>query len=280
MTRPMSPAEKTKFHGYFPGLNVNAAIVTGEATSVYNCISWTVGVTNRWLWPGTPLAQFDSFYGGFGFARCSNGPIAVWGFSPSHITHGSITGSGHGPRWESKCGADLRIQHGLGELAGSSYGHVVAFYCRHRALERVFDAAVGEQEAMKEKTAKSYLSASQKKTLGEVVREVPEQVKTTFEKAFSGWKETWFNGPLSISSDPSDRATGQEFHDLIALGPAAIPLILEKLADPENFVALQLYDALQTDVNLLVHIEPDDDRILEGEQGRARRTVQAWLANR
>jgi hypothetical protein len=41
-----------------------------------------------------------------------------------------------------------------------------------------------------------------------------------------------------------------------------------------------LLDAIQTDVNLLVHFEPDDDRILEGEQGRARRIVQAWLANR
>ena len=100
MTRSMTPAEKTRFHGYFPGLNVDAAVVTGEATSVYNCI-------------------------------------------------------------------------------------------RQRALERVFDAGAGEQEAMKEKIAKSYLSASQKKALLEEVREIPEQVKTAFEKAFRGWKETW-----------------------------------------------------------------------------------------
>jgi hypothetical protein len=125
----------------------------------------------------------------------------------------------------------------------------------------------------------SYFSAAQKNTFAEGIREVPEQVKTAFEKAFRAWKETWFKGPLSISSDPSDRAGGKEYHALIALGPAVIPLVLEKLADPENFMALQLYDALQTDVNLLVHIEPDDERILEGEQGRARRTVQAWLAN-
>ena len=56
---------------------------------------------------------------------------------------------------------------------------------------------------MKEKTAKSYLSPAQKKTLGEVVRDVPEQVKSAFEKAFSGWKETWFEGPLR--SAPTER---------------------------------------------------------------------------
>jgi len=52
MARPMTPAEKARFKGYFPGLNVNAVVVTDKATSVYNCISWTVGITNRWLWPG------------------------------------------------------------------------------------------------------------------------------------------------------------------------------------------------------------------------------------
>jgi hypothetical protein len=133
---------------------------------------------------------------------------------------------------------------------------------------------------MKEKASKSYLSASQKRALVEVVRGVPEEVKTAFEKAFGAWKNTWFSGLLSISSDPSDRATGKEYQDLIALGPRIIPLVLEKLSDPENFMALQPYDALQTDMNLLVHIEPDDERILEGEQGRARRTVRSWLANR
>jgi hypothetical protein len=41
-----------------------------------------------------------------------------------------------------------------------------------------------------------------------------------------------------------------------------------------------LYDAVQPDLNLLVQFEPDDERIVEGEQGRARRVVQAWCANR
>ena len=237
MARAMTPAEKARFQRYFPGLNVNAAVVTGEATNAYNCISWTVGVTNRWIWPGNTLAQFDALYRGFGLTRCSNGPVAAWGFSPSRMTHGSITGPGHGPRWESKCGGDLRIQHGLGELAGSSYGHVVAFYCRNRALESVFDTALKEHEAMKEKAPKSYLSSAQRKVLAEVVRDVPEDVKAAFEHTFEVWRETWFDDPLSISSDPSDRATGKPFQDLIALGPRIIPLVLEKLADPENFMA-------------------------------------------
>jgi len=47
-----------------------------------------------------------------------------------------------------------------------------------------------------------------------------------------------------------------------------------------NFFALQLYDAMQWEKVLLVQYEPGDERIREGEQGRAHRTVQAYFANR
>src|SRR5438477_8321675 len=101
MARQMTPQEKATFKGWFPRLDVNAAVVTGEVSRVYNCISWTVEVTNRWLWPGASLADFDTFYRQFGFARSGNGPIAAWGSTASNMTHGCISGPRHGPRWES-----------------------------------------------------------------------------------------------------------------------------------------------------------------------------------
>jgi hypothetical protein len=228
-------------------------------------------------WPGNSLANFDTFYHGFGFVRASDGTIAAWGTSISSMTHGSVTGPGHGPRWESKCGSDLRIQHGLGELAGSSYGHVVAFYRRNRTLLATYEAVL--EDVMKGKPAKSYLSAAQRRAIHAERDKVPEQVRHTFEDAFVAWKNTWFSGGLAISSNPHTRAVGKEYDALIALGPTILPLVVEKLADPENFLALQLYDALQPSERLLVQFEPDDERILEGEQGRALRVVQAWFAN-
>jgi len=278
MPRAMTPAEQQRFLGYFPNLNVNQAIVTDEATPAYNCIAWTVGITNRWLWPGSSFASFDTFYRGYGFVRSGNGPIAVWGRSTSGMTHGSVSGPGHGPRWESKCGGDLRIQHGLNELSGGLYGRVLSFYSKGRTLTAPY-AAIAE-DVMKEKQAKSYLSAAQKKLLHKQQAEIPATVQTAFDTAFSAWKDSWFRGGLAISSDPHTRAVGREFDALIAFGPVILPLLIEKLADPENFLALQLYDALQSDENLLVQYEPDDERIVEGEQGRARRVVHAWFANR
>lgn len=132
---------------------------------------------------------------------------------------------------------------------------------------------------MKEATSKSYLTGVEKKALREQLDSVPPQVRAAFEAAFSAWKDTWFSGGLAISSNPHTRAVGAEFDALIALGPAALPLVVEKLADPDNFLALQLYDAMQPNERLIVQFEPGDERILEGEQGRARRVVHAWFAN-
>lgn len=39
MARQMTQAEKQRFQGSFPGLNVDQAVVTGEISNVYNCIS-------------------------------------------------------------------------------------------------------------------------------------------------------------------------------------------------------------------------------------------------
>jgi hypothetical protein len=133
---------------------------------------------------------------------------------------------------------------------------------------------------MKEKTAKSYLTTAQRRLLNEELARIPDQLRADFYKAFAAWKETWFSGGLAISSDPSTRAVGKEYDALIALGPAVLPLVVEALADPENFFALQLYDAMQPNEKLIVQYEPNDERILEGEQGRARRVVQTWFANR
>ncbi len=278
MARQMTVVERNRFRTFFPNLDVDKVIVTGEISIAYNCIAWTVGITNRWIWPGNSLTDFDTFYQGFGFVQSGDGSIAVLGLSTSQMTHGSVSGSGHGPRWESKCGYDLRIQHGLNELVSSSYGRVLAFYRKSRTVAAIYDGA--SEITMQGKIAKSYLSLAQKRALQEERKNIQEELRTSFDKAFAEWKTTWFGGGLAVSSNPNSRSIGKEYDALIALGPAILPLVIEQLADPENFFALQLYDAIQPNEQLVVQFTPDDERILEGEQGRAQRVVQVWFANR
>jgi hypothetical protein len=133
---------------------------------------------------------------------------------------------------------------------------------------------------MKERSNRSFLTATQKKVLREQRTKIPAELRAVFDSAFRTWKDTWFSGGLAMSSDPHTRTVGKEFDALIALGPEILPLVVEALADRGNFMALQLYDAIQPDDRLVVQYGPEDERILEGEQGRARRAVQGWLTNR
>ena len=54
----------------------------------------------------------------------------------------------------------------------------------------------------------------------------------------------------------SARAKGSEFENLVKLGPAIIPLVVKKLAEPDNFFAIQLYNALEKDEG--VKIDPSN----------------------
>ena len=96
------------------------------------------------------------------------------------------------------------------------------------------------------------LTVAQRRSLREQRSRVPAHVQAAFETALRAWKETWFCGGLAISSDPHTRTVGKEFDALVALGPEILPLVVEALADPENFFVLQLYDAIQPDPRLIV----------------------------
>jgi hypothetical protein len=275
MPRNMTPAEKQKFRGYFPSLNVDQAVVTGEASGVYNCLSWTLGITDRWVWPGATVQAFDQLYNGAGFIRAGNGPIAAWGQSLTQMTHGCVSGPVHGPRWESKCGSDLRIQHGLNELTGASYGRVLAFYAPRNTTTKTLVSRMASRSRPKRKVS---LSAPETANLRKEVGVVPPELRREFERLYNEWRDTWREPHLAILSDPAVLRYSREFAAVAALGPEILPLVVEKLANREEFFALQLYDALQSHGSLKVEIEPDLPDVLEGEQGRAERVVKHWLS--
>ena len=58
MRRVPTQAEKDNLKKDFPNLDVNNISVTGEATGTYNCIAYSMGITNKWIDP-------ESFYNDF-----------------------------------------------------------------------------------------------------------------------------------------------------------------------------------------------------------------------
>jgi hypothetical protein len=122
------------------------------------------------------------------------------------------------------------------------------------------------------------LTADQLNYVRKRAGQVDKQLKERFDIAHAAWKATWSHPLIAVSSAPAARAQSIEFLELIALGPDVLPLLMEKLTEPDEFFALVAIDRLAPPELRVTH-EPDDEAVLLGEQGRAIETVQRWVAS-
>ena len=116
------------------------------------------------------------------------------------------------------------------------------------------------------------------KRLKALIKEIPHEKSADFEKKFSAWKKIWHTGSLALSSDPYTRTKTAEYRELKSLGKEVVPLLAGKLMDEANFLALPAFEELVDNKKLIIRINASDEKVLEGEQGRAFRTVKKYLA--
>lgn len=228
LPRHMSEWEKQSFRMDFPKLDVEKALVTDESTMEYNCISWTVGETHQWFWPPEMFPEvseeeaFDRFYAEYGLKPAPAGEVARWR-NDQGITHGCISGPDHGPAWESKCGADLRIQHDLNELEGEIYGHVDGFYARTGGAQIM--AAYRRLDVPME-----VLSYAMEKS-----KAIDPQVKEKFDGHYARWSEFRQDPEVRFSANPTDYCRTEAFREIIKMGADVIPLLMEKMSKGDHF---------------------------------------------
>lgn len=275
MLRPKTSTEQQRLRSYFQNLNTNHVMVSGEPSFIYNCVSWSVGITSCWLWPGSSLKEFDLFYSQFGYERSLRGPIALWGHDKDTITHVSVLVPQSQPDWESKCGADIRIRHHLNEFKGQIYGRVLAYYSRTINSENKDLLLIENATLHKASIPKDQLQILQKE-----ISLLPKKLVSEFEKLFEDWRNSWFAGRLAINSNPAARTSCYEFFKLLKMGAVILPLIVEKLTERENFFAVQLYERLQLNKDLLVNQNLYSNDFLTGEQGRAAKTISNYLEHK
>jgi len=127
--------EVSQLTEWFPNLAENKNLrVTGEACGSYNCISWSVGITGSWEWPGDGVDTFDKFYLSYGYIPLAvvessdTAEVAYWESADGDSTHGCRHVAGD--IWESKLGGSLRILHTLKDLEGDTYGYMKKLYRR------------------------------------------------------------------------------------------------------------------------------------------------------
>ena len=131
MGMPPTVAQENIFLNWFK--NLRNFQITAPAAGAYNCISWSVGVTTEWLWPGSTVADFDAFYASYGWTPAANGKreyqkrkVALWA-QGSSCTHGSR--ETYDCEWhESKCGSAERIMHDKYQMQDGSYGKIIKYY--------------------------------------------------------------------------------------------------------------------------------------------------------
>jgi len=259
-------------------MNVDRTIVTGEATQQYNCLAWSLGITSYWVWPwGSRNATNDemtAFLRRYGYqVNYVGGQICSYGSPWQGIGHAARYG------WESKCGSWLRLRHTLYEITGL-YGSAQAFYNKSgarltRTEEEGQDEHIEEQD--NEMQPASQLSDEERQMLRQEVERTDESLRRKFDEAYGAWKATWSDPFLRMSSVPGDYARSQQFFNVVTLGPDILPLLMEKLSDPNEFFALQAVERLAP-TELFITVELDDPQVLRGEQGRAHDVVTRWLS--
>jgi type VI secretion system secreted protein VgrG len=139
--------------------------VLAPASATYNCIGWSLGNSNSWVWPtlaGQParLSDFDALYYFYGFRRVNK---LSYKRLPDHdkvllyairkpdgsvrLTHAALQmpdGS-----WSSKLGSLPLIRHlHPGDVSGPSYGSPYIMYIRKRATEHASAPVIPGESSM------------------------------------------------------------------------------------------------------------------------------------
>ncbi len=282
--RPMTEDEKNDFKSWFPALDVDAAVVSADATPQYNCISWTTGNTESWDWPPymhPELSGRDAFvkyYHDRGFEpfpgkaedlkELKADAVAYWEDSSDEPTHGSVAGPTHGPRWESKCGQAARIQHGREELVSDVYGHIANFFVKTESKPRPT-----------QKLSPETFQRLQTK-LSTRMADVNPQVKANFNKLYAEWKDYRRQPDVAVSSDPSKYTAGEAYEKLKGLGNQALPLFVEKMTQGDFFCRSAVEELSKKKDGFHIHgmaneLKPKNVNCSEQEKGN--QVLAQWL---
>jgi hypothetical protein len=275
-TRAITDTEYNRLKNMFPGLNRNNVRVTGEITTDaskhYNCIAWSIGFDDRWLrWNPTAESGLTALYISYGCSEesrsSSNAKIDAWSYN-GRGTHGSVKYP-NSALYESKLGQNLRITHGRYDLQSTAYGSVYKSF----RTPVVFNSMIFPVPA-------SVFTDTEATKLKDAINDIQEDTRLRFEELFEKWKSNWFTGDFRFSSDTNDMVNVDGYNELLSMGTGIIPLVIGKLNEEGNFVALVLYDELQKDGSLVIKYTNEDPLyiLLEGEQTRAKRTVKLWLS--
>lgn len=232
----------------FPLLTADDAIKAANSSGIYNCISWSGGITASWSWPpsaystyncsssGTDVVCFDNFYsnnpvrypGAWNYTRTganvNNSIVDLWALN-GYYTHASVKKPGnnhpHGYDWESKPGSTARTFHPRNALTNLSYGYgaVVNYYiptgtyARNGTSVPSFESDADAVRAGVAVFENAKLTAAATQKLNTLMKKTAASFTADFNELYEAWKKTWEAN--AIYSDPAMYCKNPE-HDALA----------------------------------------------------------------
>ena len=134
---PHRPKLHRLYESEFPPLDYD---VIDRFTRTYNCIAYTIGVTNRWVWNEVDFnkdgpsayTEFIRFYELHGYTPTANeseADVCIYGFINAgsiDVKHGSRKQNGY---WYSKMGSGDLLRHNeMDVFRNSSYGEPLLMF--------------------------------------------------------------------------------------------------------------------------------------------------------
>ncbi|HEV7781412.1 MAG TPA: hypothetical protein VGO58_09100 [Chitinophagaceae bacterium] len=236
----------------FPLLKADDAIKAAPSSGVYNCISWSGGITSSWSWPPSAYSTyncsntgfnysditcFDNFYannpvrypGAWNYTRTgatvSNATVDVWKLGITY-THGSVRKPGnnhpHGYDWESKPGGLTRTFHPRNALTNTSwgYGAVSDYYRSTGTFARtagVTKAIESDADAVAAGLAvfeNAKLSPTAQQKLSSLTMKTDRTIENRLNDLYKAWDAT--KTANAVYSDPAMYCKNPEFDALAA----------------------------------------------------------------
>jgi hypothetical protein len=253
-----------------------AAWITAPGDIRYNCMAWTLGITDTPVWPTpgiepgyVPIADLDALYEKYGIVRDSFGHIAAWGLSDDRMAHVALFSYPTG-KWESKLGRQLRALHLVPSVPGGSYGALRHYYRFIIGPQQVRESYARARDVAERRYR---LTTSEERSLEHLIARTDSDVSRAFDRSFEAWKTALVDQADAGSSDPYSSTQAPEFSALVGLGQAIVPLLMSKMSRGDSYALLAAERLVSP--GLWVRREPGDPEEL-GEAIRAKENCKKW----
>lgn len=289
----------------FPLLEADDAIKAAPSSGYYNCISWSGGITNTWVWPpswastyncsgsSTDVTCFDNFYGNNPVrypgaktytrsgATSSNSLVDLWALNGTY-THGSVRKPGndhpHGYDWESKPGGLTRTFHPRSALTNTSFGYgAVVNYYRYDPNARMAATYASDEDAVKAGVAifdNAILTDAAQAKLRLLMSKINPDFVSQFNTLYEAWNKT--KEKNAIYSDPAMYCKNAEYEALAAQAKKnarnTLILTIDKYVNGnDHFIGELLWSLSKTTYErLLTEVKQERQAKPNDEQGRYR----------